>query len=107
VPQHVPRVAVLDGGPAGQEEDGGEVIGEDDASERCRDLRESELLAGEEVEEKELRWVVSGRGGCSDDEAVRVEEGAAGRGQVVSPGQAEAVEAAEREVEERLREIGE
>jgi hypothetical protein len=47
VPERVPRVAVLDSGPARQEEDGSKVIGDDDASERCGDLRESELLADE------------------------------------------------------------
>jgi hypothetical protein len=51
VPERVPWVAVLDSGPARQEEDGGKVIRDDDASERCGDLRESELLTGELVQE--------------------------------------------------------
>jgi len=93
-PERVPRVAVLDVGPAGQEEDGGQVVGDDDAGERRGDLGEAELLAGEEVEEQEPRGVVGGRGGGGDEVAVRVVEGAAGGGQVMTPG-----EAAEREVE--------
>lgn len=104
MPERIPRVAVLDGGPARQEEDGGQVIGENDAGERCGDLRKSELLAGEEVEEKEPRWVVGRRGGGGDEEAVRIEEGAAGWGQMVGPGEAEAMEAPDREVEDCLRE---
>jgi len=86
-------VAVLDVGPAGQEEDGGQVVGDDDAGERRGDLGEAELLAGEEVEQ-EPRGVVGGRGGGGDEVPVRVVEGAAGGGQVMTPG-----EAAEREVE--------
>jgi hypothetical protein len=89
---------VLDGGTAGHKENG-EVIGEDDTTERHRDLGEADLLPGEEVEKQEPRGVVVGG---SDEVAVRVEEGAAGEGQVVTLGEAEAVEAAEREVEERL-----
>ena len=42
---------------------------------------------------------MGGRGGGGDEVAVRVVEGAAGGGQVMAPGEAEAVEAAEREVE--------
>jgi hypothetical protein len=98
-PERVPRVAVLDIGPARQEEDGGQVVGDDDTGERRGDLGEAELLAGEEVEEHEPRGVVGGRGGGGDEVAVRVVEGAAGGGQVMAPGEAEAVEAAEREVE--------
>ena len=89
---------MLDVGPAGQEEDGGQVVGDDDAGERRGDLGEAELLAGEEVEQ-EPRGVVGGRGGGGDEVPVRVVEGAAGGGQVMAPGEAEAVEAAEREVE--------
>jgi hypothetical protein len=97
-PERVTQVAVLDGGTAGLKEDG-EVVGENDTAERCGDLGEADLLPGEEVEEQEPRGVVVGG---RDEVAVRVEEGAAGEGQVVTPGEAEAVEAAEREVEERL-----
>jgi hypothetical protein len=73
---------VLDGGTAGHKEDG-EVVGEDDTAERRRDLGEADLLPGEEVEEREPRGVVVGG---RDEVAVRVEEGAAGEGQVVTPG---------------------
>ena len=104
-PECVPQAAVLDGWPARQKEDHGEVLGEDDAGERRRDLREADLHPGEEVEEQEPRRVVGGpRGGGRDEVAVRVEEGVAGEGQVVPPREAEAVEAAEREVKERLGE---
>lgn len=98
-PERVPRVAVLDGGLAGKEEDGGEVIGEDDAGERSGDLGEAELLASEEMKEQEPRGVVGGRGCGGDEVALRVEEGAAGGGQVMAPGEAKAVKPAEREVE--------
>lgn len=103
-PERVTQVAVLDGGTAGHKEDGGEVVGKDEAAERRGDLGEADLLPGEEVEEQEPRGVLVGD---RDEVAVRVEEGAAGEGQVVAPGEAEAVEAAEREVEERLGEGGE
>jgi hypothetical protein len=63
-------VAVLDGGPAGQEDDDEEVRREDDAGEGCEDLGEAELLAGEE---EPWRVVVGGGG----EEAVGVEEGVA------------------------------
>lgn len=61
-PERVPGAAVLDGGPAGQEDDDEEVRGEDDAGEGREDLGEAELLAGEEVEEEEPWRVVVGGG---------------------------------------------
>lgn len=97
-------MAVLDGRSARQEEHGEEVVREDDAGERGGDLGESLLFTGEEVEEEEPRGVLGGRGGGSDEEAVGVEEGVAGRGQVMAPGKAEAVDAAETGVEDRLGE---
>lgn len=63
-------MAVLDGGPAGQEDDDEEVRREDDAGEGCEDLGEAELLAGEE---EPWRVVVGGGG----EEAVGVEESVA------------------------------
>lgn len=96
---------MLDGGSAGRKDDGGEVVREDDAAERHGGLGEADLLPGEEVDEQEPRGVVVDGG--RDEVAVRVEDGASDDGQVIGPGEAEPVEAAERGVEERLGEVGE
>lgn len=95
---------MLDGGSAGRKDDDLTVVREDDAAERRGDLGEADLLPGEDVEEQEPRDVVVDGG--RDEVAVRVEEGASDDGQVMAPGEAEAVEAVERGVEERLGEVG-